>query len=302
MKKTYERYQKLAKPRWAPPAWLFGRVWTVLYVFILVSYGYIAYQFLIKGMPFILALPFILNLFFNLIFTPIQFKLRNLPLATIDVLLTLVTLVWALGAIYPFIPWVTIINIPYLVWICIASVLEIEILLMNSRNNKDVEGPRYTNPMLKVGEMAPLDATVSDASGNQVSLKKKLGSYVVLYAYPKDGTPGCIKEACSIRDIYGEFKALGVPVIGLSADNATSHTKFSEKYDLPFPLWADPEHKLLSSFGVWGKQSFLGKSYMGTSRTTFLMDKQGKIIHIWEHVNPEGHAEQVLNYVGNMLK
>lgn len=302
MKKNFERYQKLAKPSWAPPAWIFGPVWTVLYVIIAVSFGNVAYQFLIKGMPFMLALPFILNLIFNFAYTPIQFRLRNLPLATIDILLVLMTLVWALLAIYPFIKWIAIINIPYLLWVSFAAVLQIEILIMNIQSKNNTEGPRYARAAIKVGDQAPLDVVVGDAAGKQVSLRDLLGSVVVLYAYPKDGTPGCVKEACSIRDIYGEFKELGVSVVGISADSATSHIKFAEKYNLPFPLWSDPEHTLLSSLGVWGKQKFLGKSYFGVSRTTFLIDKTGKIIHIWENVKPEGHAEAILDFVGALLK
>lgn len=156
--------------------------------------------------------------------------------------------------------------------------------------------------MLKVGQKVPLDIVVTDATSKPVSLRDLLGSFVVLYAYPKDGTPGCVKEACSIRDIYGEFDKLGVTVIGISADSAASHTKFSEKYNLPFPLWADQQHELLSALGAWGKQKFLGKSYMGVARTTFLMDKKGTVVHIWENVKPEGHAEAVLDFFTNLLK
>ena len=244
-----------------------------------------------------LALPFLLNLVFNFAYTPIQFRLRNLRLATVDILLTLATLVWALLAIYPFIHWVAIVNIPYLLWVIFASVLQVEITLMNRTQKVGGVSVHYKNYMLKVGDLAPIDILIEDANGASVSLRKLLGTSVMLYAYPKDGTPGCTKQACSIRDIYGEFKEHGVTVVGISADNAASHAKFSQKYNLPFPLWSDPKHELLSALGVWGKQKFLGKSYIGTSRTTFLIDKTGKIAHIWKKVTPEGHAEAVLDYV-----
>ena len=156
--------------------------------------------------------------------------------------------------------------------------------------------------MIKTGEQAPLDIIVSDTQGVQTSLRNLLGSYVVLYAYPKDETPGCIKEACSIRDVYGEFKTLGVNVVGISADDEATHKKFIEKHSLNFPLWADTKHELLNALGVWGEQSFMGHKYMGVARTTFLIDPTGKITHVWEKVKPEGHGEAVLDFVTELLK
>lgn len=147
--------------------------------------------------------------------------------------------------------------------------------------------------MIKTGEKAPLDVMVVDSNGTSVSLRGLLGSYVVLYAYPKDETPGCIKEACSIRDVYGEFKALGVPVIGISPDDEESHKKFAEHHELQFPLWADTKHELLKVLGVW--------SLIGVARTTFLIDKEGTVVHVWEKVKPEGHGEEVLDFVTKML-
>ena len=132
--------------------------------------------------------------------------------------------------------------------------------------------------MIKVGEKAPLDIKVSDQNGLAVSLRDFLGSYVVLYAYPMDETPGCVKEACSIRDVYGEFKALGVSVVGVSPDSEESHKKFAEHHELQFPLWADTTHELLKAFGVW--------SFSGVARTTFLIDKEGTVAYIWEKVKP----------------
>lgn len=301
MSENYVWYKKLDKPSWAPPAKLFGPIWTILYIFIAVSYGYIGYQFFAKGMHFFLVLPFLLNLIFNFAYTPIQFKLRNIRLATLDILLVLLTLVWALASVYPFIHWIAWINIPYLVWVCFAAILQIEIAILNWGNRDTDTQLRYTVPMIKVGDQAPIDIVIEDANGKPASLRDTLGSLVVLYTYPKDGTPGCIKEACSIRDIYSEFKDLGVTVVGVSADSASSHVKFLEKYNLPFPLWSDSKHELLSALGVWGKKKFMGKSYMGISRTTFLISKKGTIIHIWENVNPLNHAEVVLNFVTDIV-
>jgi tryptophan-rich sensory protein len=129
--KTYESYQELLKPTWSPPAWIFGPVWTMLYLVIAVSYGYVFYLFATKKIPFIVALPFVLNLVFNFAFTPIQFGLKNLPLASLDIILVLGTLAWALIAIYPYIRWVSLVNIPYFVWVLFATVLQLTITVMN---------------------------------------------------------------------------------------------------------------------------------------------------------------------------
>lgn len=147
--------------------------------------------------------------------------------------------------------------------------------------------------MIKTGEKAPIDISVLDQNGSAVSLRDLLGSYVVLYAYPMDETSGCVKEACSIRDVYGEFKSLGVTVIGISPDDEESHKKFLEHYELQFPLWSDTRHELLKALGVW--------SLTGVARTTFLIDKEGTVVHIWESVKPEGHGEEVLNLVRSTI-
>lgn len=128
---TYSWYAQLAKPSWAPPSWLFGPVWTVLYAIIAVSYGYVAYLFLQKRISFWILLPFGLNLVFNALFTPVQFGLRNNWLASVDIVLVLVTLVWALVAIYPHARWVTYANIPYLLWVCFATMLQFSITILN---------------------------------------------------------------------------------------------------------------------------------------------------------------------------
>ncbi len=131
--KTYNRYQQLKKPSWAPPAWIFGPVWTILYVVIAISFGYTAYLFALGVIPFVILLPFILNLIFNFLFTPIQFGLRNNLLAALDTLLVLGTLVWALSAIYVWMPWVSYVNIPYLAWVSFATVLQLTITFMNRK-------------------------------------------------------------------------------------------------------------------------------------------------------------------------
>jgi len=131
MENTALWYEALIKPTWAPPAWLFGPVWTVLYAIIAASYTYVIYLGITKRIPRIVLLPFVLNLIFNLLFSPIQFGLQNNLLATIDILLVLGTLIWALIAIYPHARWVSLINIPYLLWVSFATVLQITITVLN---------------------------------------------------------------------------------------------------------------------------------------------------------------------------
>lgn len=124
-------YQTLIKPTWAPPSWLFGPVWTILYILIIISFGYVGFLFVKGRIPFLVLLPFILNIVFNLLFTPLQFGLQNNLLATIDILLVLGTLIWALLAIFPFVRWVSFINVPYLLWVCFATVLQLTITVLN---------------------------------------------------------------------------------------------------------------------------------------------------------------------------
>jgi benzodiazapine receptor len=131
MMKSYMWYQTLIRPTWAPPSWLFGPVWSVLYIIIAGTYGYVGYLFFTKKIPFIVLLPFILNIIFNALFTPLQFGLQNNYLAAIDILLVLGTLIWALVAIFPYAKFVTYANIPYLLWVCFATVLQITITWMN---------------------------------------------------------------------------------------------------------------------------------------------------------------------------
>ena len=128
---TYTWYQLLIKPQWAPPSWVFRPVWSLLYVVIAISFGYVAYKYAKGLIPFIVLLPFILNLVFNVAFTPIQFGLQNNLLAAIDILIVLGTVVWAGIVVYPYFPWVVYVNIPYLLWVSFASILQLTITYLN---------------------------------------------------------------------------------------------------------------------------------------------------------------------------
>lgn len=128
---NYNNYAELIKPSWAPPSWLFGPVWSFLYLIIAVSFGNVIYLFYKKEVPFVVLLPFILNILFNVLFTPIQFGLKNNFLASIDILLVLTTLIWALVSIYPYSRWVSMVNIPYLLWVIFATVLQLTITYLN---------------------------------------------------------------------------------------------------------------------------------------------------------------------------
>ncbi len=130
---TPSYYATLIKPSWAPPTWVFGPIWTFLYTIIAISFGAVLYRAYSGTVPLIVALPFVLNILFNLAFTPIQFGLKNNLLASFDILLVLATLLWALYAIYPYMKWVAIVNIPYVVWVCIATTLQLTITYLNSQ-------------------------------------------------------------------------------------------------------------------------------------------------------------------------
>lgn len=131
--RTYSQYRSYKKPSWAPPAWLFGPVWSVLYLGIAISFGFVFIQAYQGALPLYVALPFVLNLVFNALFTPIQFRLHNFMLATADVLLVWATLVWAMVVIWPLAPWVVYINLPYLAWVSFASVLQFTVTVMNKK-------------------------------------------------------------------------------------------------------------------------------------------------------------------------
>ena len=151
--------------------------------------------------------------------------------------------------------------------------------------------------MVKEGNKAP-DFTANDQNGNKVKLSDLRGQKVVLYFYPKDDTPGCTKQACSLRDSYDVFTEKGIKVLGVSIDDEKSHQKFISKYSLPFDLIADTDKKIVEKYGVWGEKSMYGKTYMGTLRKTFLIDEDGKIVKIFDKVKVSEHADEVLKAFG----
>lgn len=150
--------------------------------------------------------------------------------------------------------------------------------------------------LLDEGDKVPSFKT-TDEEGNPVSSKDLLGSKFVIYFYPKDDTPGCTKEACSIRDDHSAFKKLKIPVFGVSKDSAKSHQKFRTKYKLPFPLLMDEDTKITSAFGAWGEKSMYGRKYMGTIRSTFIVNEKGKIEKVFPKVNVSEHAKEILEYL-----
>jgi peroxiredoxin Q/BCP len=147
--------------------------------------------------------------------------------------------------------------------------------------------------MLKEGSTAPA-FTTTDTDGKTVKLKDLRGKKIVLYFYPKDDTPGCTKEACSFRDAYAVFKKKGITILGVSPDKQSAHKKFTEKYKLPFTLLSDTDHEIAEAYESWGEKKFMGRTYLGVLRNTFLIDEQGKIKKIFQKVKPEEHAREVL--------
>ncbi len=146
---------------------------------------------------------------------------------------------------------------------------------------------------IKVGDKAPAIKGI-DENGKEFDSKSLKGKKVVLYFYPKDNTPGCTAEACSLRDNYKRMLKEGYVVIGVSADTPVKHKKFIEKYDLPFPLIADEQLELIKAYDVWGKKKFMGKEFEGILRTTFVIDEKGMIEEVISKVDTVGHAEQIL--------
>lgn len=146
---------------------------------------------------------------------------------------------------------------------------------------------------LKINQKAP-NFKLKDQDGNLRKLSDFRGKWVLVYFYPKDDTPGCTKEACQIRDNFQDFKKLKIVVLGISTDSVESHKKFATKYNLPFLLLSDEKKEVVKKYGVWGTKKFMGKTYQGTLRTSFLINPEGKIVKIYENVNPTIHAEEVL--------
>lgn len=146
---------------------------------------------------------------------------------------------------------------------------------------------------IQAGIEAP-DFTLPDENGELQTLSDYRGEPVVLYFYPKDDTPGCTKEACGFRDDYSAYEEAGVTILGVSPDSPEKHTKFKAKYNLPFTLLADEDHQVADLYGVWGPKKFMGRSYEGIHRTTFLIDAQGQILRVFENVKPDIHSAEIL--------
>jgi thioredoxin-dependent peroxiredoxin len=153
--------------------------------------------------------------------------------------------------------------------------------------------------VISAGIPAP-DFDLLDDSGIPRHLLDYRGQAVILYFYPADDTPGCTKEACNFRDDYSEYQKSGVTILGVSPDSVKSHVKFKEKYQLPFPLLSDEGHKICDAYGVWGPKKLMGREYEGVLRTTFLIDKQGSIAHVFENVRPSEHSVEVLKELSSL--
>ena len=152
--------------------------------------------------------------------------------------------------------------------------------------------------MVVEGKPAP-DFTLTSDSGEPVTLSSFRGRPVILYFYPKDDTPGCTTQACGIRDAYGEFEAAGAVVLGVSPDDERSHVKFKEKFGLPFTLLADPDHAVAETYGVWGEKKYMGKTFLGVKRSTFVIGADGNVTKVMHDVKPASHADDVLAALGS---
>jgi len=155
--------------------------------------------------------------------------------------------------------------------------------------------------MLQIGTKAP-SFSLHDQNNELHSLKDYSGKWVLLYFYPKDMTPGCTKEACGIRDVYGDYKKAGIVVLGVSKDSVSRHAKFSQKYELPFPLLSDESTKVIQAYDAWAKKKLAGHEYMGILRISYLINQKGKIAKVYEKVKPTEHAEEVLNDLKELSK
>ena len=155
--------------------------------------------------------------------------------------------------------------------------------------------------MIKEKNLAPVFKLPS-TNKKEFSLKDSLGNFVVLYFYPKDDTPGCTIETVDFNKLLPKFKKLKCEILGISKDNLKSHDKFRDKYKIKFDLLADEEIKVLKKYNVWAKKKFMGREFMGIVRTTFLIDKKGKIIKIWSNVKVKDHAKEVLETLQNITK
>src|SRR6187401_3641633 len=150
--------------------------------------------------------------------------------------------------------------------------------------------------MIEEGKPAP-DFELATDTGERVKLSDFRGQPVVLYFYPKDDTPGCTVEACAFRDASKELKKLGAKVLGVSPDDVESHEKFRDKFQLNFPLLADPDHKVAEKYGAWREKNMYGKKTMGIQRSTFVIDAEGKVAKVWKAVQVDGHDQSVIDAI-----
>lgn len=148
--------------------------------------------------------------------------------------------------------------------------------------------------------MKAADFMLPDQIGKTHSLKDYVGSWLILYFYPKDDTPGCTKEACNFRDFREQFREKGIEIVGVSKDSVKSHQKFRDKYGLNFTLLSDPDHKVIEQYKSWGKKKFMGKEFEGTLRNTFLINPEGEIVKEYLGVDPAKHATEILNDFAQM--
>lgn len=155
--------------------------------------------------------------------------------------------------------------------------------------------------MPAAGDPAP-DFTLQDQHGQEITLSALRGHPVVLYFYPKDDTPGCTKEACAFRDARADWEALGAKVLGVSPDTVADHKKFAEKYSLPFTLLADPGRAVCEAYGIWKEKNMYGRKSFGVVRSTFVIDKDGKIVKVFPRVRVDGHSDAVLTILKGLAK
>ena len=154
--------------------------------------------------------------------------------------------------------------------------------------------------MIKENTKAPIFKLPS-TNKNEYSLKDSMGNYVIIYFYPKDDTPGCTIETNDFNKLLPKFKKLNCEILGISKDNLKSHNKFRDKYKIKFDLLADEELKVLKKYKVWGKKKFMGREFMGIIRSTYLIDKKGKILKVWDNVKVKDHAKEVLKTLQNII-
>ncbi len=155
--------------------------------------------------------------------------------------------------------------------------------------------------MIKENTKAPIFKLPS-TNKKEYSLKDSIGNYVIIYFYPKDDTPGCTIETNDFNKLLPKFKKLNCEILGISKDNLNSHEKFKNKYKIKFDLLADEEKKVLKKYKVWGKKKFMGREFMGIIRSTYLIDKKGKILKVWDNVKVKDHAKEVLKTLQNIIK